>query len=159
MTARELRNPAMGAVVDGAHVLRLRVYYEDTDAGGVVYYANYLRYAERARTEFLRCVAGTAAERMRADGMAFAVRHCTADYRRPARLDDAIEVHTRITDVGGASLAARQEVRRGAELLVEMTVRLACMNGLGRPARMPTAVKRALGACLHGPDTPDTKRI
>src|SRR5262249_19258454 len=92
------------------HVFPVRVYYEDTDAAGIVYYANYLKFAERARTEMLRAHGfehgGIGA------GLAFAVRSCAVDYLRPARLDDALEVRTRITRVGGASLEADQDICR-----------------------------------------------
>lgn len=128
----------------GIHVLPVRVYYEDTDAGGIVYYANYLKFAERARTEFLRDVCGAYYARMLADGMGFVVRRCTVDYGQPARLDDLLEVHSRILDLGGARLTTEQVVRRGGDELVRMTVDLACVSSAGRPARVPAQLRQAL---------------
>ena len=130
--------------VDGVHVFSMRVYYEDTDAAGIVYYANYLKFAERARTEMLRAL-GTNQSRLSAeDGIAFTVRQCIADFLKPARLDDRLEVHTRVTEVGGASLSADQAVRGEAGELVRLGVRLACTNTSGRPARLPKALRASL---------------
>ena len=81
-----------------AHIFPLRVYYEDTDAGGIVYYANYLRFAERARTEYLRSVGADHQTLLAEDGIAFTVRQCSVDYMSPAFLDDPLEVHTRLLD-------------------------------------------------------------
>src|SRR5580704_19496866 len=104
--------PRDGVVAGGAYFFPVRVYYEDTDAAGLVYYANYLKYAERARTELLR-VAGFEQERMRQEtGLVFVVRHCTADYRAAARLDDDLVVETRVTGAGAATLELAQEIRR-----------------------------------------------
>ena len=127
-----------------AHVFPLRVYYEDTDAGGIVYYANYLKFAERARTELLRSVGADHTGLMAEDGVAFTVKNCTIDFQQPARLDDALEVHTRFLEVGGASMSAEQVVQRGEEELVRMTVRLACVGPSGHPARLPVALRDAL---------------
>ena len=80
-----------GMVADGVHVFPVRVYYEDTDAGGIVYYANYLKFAERARTELLRIAGITHSDLMAESGVAFAVRHCAADFIKPARLDDPLD--------------------------------------------------------------------
>lgn len=128
------------------HVFQLRVYYEDTDAGGVVYYANYLKFAERARTEMLRGLGFENSRLMDGDGpgtgIALAVRQMAVDYLKPARLDDLLEVHTRILEIGGASLRLQQLVRRGAEDLVRMQITLACMNLTSkRTARLPTGLK------------------
>ncbi len=126
------------------HVFAVRVYYEDTDAAGIVYYANYLRFAERARTEMLRSIAPEYCDPATAGGIAFAVRHCSADFAQAARLNDALEVHTRIIKVGGASFSVEQVVRRGAEDLVRLDVRLACINGAGRPERIPAGLRASL---------------
>jgi acyl-CoA thioester hydrolase len=130
--------------VQQAHVLPVRVYYEDTDAGGIVYYANYLRFAERGRTEFLRARAPDAARALRDAGAAFAVRHCVADYRRPARLDDALDVHTRVTAIGGASLTMGQDIRRDGDILVDLVVKLVCIDRGGRPLRLGDELLHAL---------------
>ncbi len=138
-----------------AHIYRFRVYHEDIDAGGIVYYANYLKFAERARTEMIGG-AGISQSVLLADpGVAFVVRRCTVDYRAPARLDDEIEVHSRITALGGASLEAEQRVVRlqgmeggpGASdgvTLAALDVRLGCVNLAGRAVRFPAAVRCAL---------------
>jgi acyl-CoA thioester hydrolase len=140
-----------GAIVGGVHVYPLRVYFEDTDTAGVVYYANYLKYAERARTEMLRTLGVPHAAMMAGDGLTFAVRRCEADYLRPAHLDDALEVHTSGIALEAASLWADQVVMRRDETLVRMRLRLACLGEGGRPARLPPALRTALRPLLrHG---------
>lgn len=134
----------------GTHVWPVRIYYEDTDAAGIVYYANYLRYAERARTELLRSLGGEHRALMDTHGMVFAIRSCKADYLAPARLDDALEVRSRLLEVGGASMTAEQVVYRDARMLVRMEVRLACMGRDGRAVRMPVPVRAALRAFQEG---------
>lgn len=130
-----------GRLVDNVHVFPIRVYYEDTDAGGIVYYANYLKFAERARTELLRTAEITHSKLMAGDGVAFAVRHCSADFLKPARLDDALAVHTRIVEVKGASLEMEQTVKRDGVDMVRLRVKLACLTTSGRPARIPAPVR------------------
>ncbi len=129
---------------NGVHVYPLRVYYEDTDAGGVVYYANYLKFAERARTEMLRKLGIDHGELMQNEGIAFAVRHCAMDFLAPARLDDVLEVRTRILQASAATVEAEQVVRRAGSELVRLTARLACVNRAGRPVRLPRRVAAAL---------------
>lgn len=129
---------------DGAHVFPLRVYYEDTDSGGVVYYANYLRFAERARTEMLRAVGFEHGGLSAQYGILFAVRRCEADFRRPARLDDALRVRTGNLEISGAGLWADQTILRGDEVLVTLRIQLACIGPDGRPARLPGALRTAL---------------
>ncbi len=120
----------------------VRVYYEDTDVGGVVYYANYLKFAERARTEALRTLGIDQSDLMAQERVAFAVRECHAEYLKPAHLDDHLMIETRVARMGGASLTMAQRVRRADEVLVEMTVRLACMNvDTGTPVRLPSRVR------------------
>ena len=135
---------AMAVAPGGIHVFPLRVYYEDTDAAGIVYYANYLKFAERARTELMRSCGLEHRRLLDEVGVAFAVRRCEADYLRPARLDDLIEVHTRLLAVRGASLEAEQVVRRDGEDLARLRLRLACMNRDGRPVRLPSRLVRSL---------------
>jgi acyl-CoA thioester hydrolase len=127
-----------------AHRFPLRVYYEDTDAAGIVYYANYLRYAERARTEMLRGTGFASSKLMAENGLALGVRRCNVDYRRPARLDDELEVETRVVRVDGASLELEQLVYRDDEVLVAMDLKLGCMTLDGKPARLPGDVRQAL---------------
>jgi acyl-CoA thioester hydrolase len=107
--------------------LPLRVYYEDTDAAGVVYYASYLRFLERARTEWLRAM-GFEQSSPRMRGAAFAVRSIAAEYLKPARLDDALEVVSNIVSLGRAQVVFAQRVERGGELLVDAAVRVACFD-------------------------------
>ena len=109
-------------------ILALRVYYEDTDAAGVVYYANYLRFCERARTEWLRELGIGQQALMASDGIAFVVRSVKADYLRAARLDDALEVTTRISALRGASLLFEQDVQRAGQLLFSAQVLIACID-------------------------------
>lgn len=132
-----------------AFSLSVRVYWEDTDAGGVVYYANYLKFCERARTEWLRSL-GIDQQRLADDaGLLFVVSTAQVRYLRPARLDDALVVEVRIGERGGASLEFVQHIRRddaSGTLLAEARVLVACVQaGSMRPRRLPDAVTRALG--------------
>ncbi|MFN4090083.1 MAG: YbgC/FadM family acyl-CoA thioesterase [Alphaproteobacteria bacterium] len=146
MTA-EAPRPATGHMAGNVHVMPMRVYYEDTDAGGIVYHANYLRFAERARTEMMRLFsAGDAELTMATYGLAFVARHCTVDYIAPARLDDALEVHSRMLDVRAASLVAEQLVRRMDETIARIEVLLAAIGPEGRAARLPAPIRRGLTA-------------
>jgi acyl-CoA thioester hydrolase len=136
--------PTSGVIAAGRHCLPLRVYYEDTDAGGIVYHAGYLRFAERARTEFLRSL-GFEGERMRAEtGLIWVVRRAEIDFRAPARLDDALIVVTWLRAATGASIRAVQSVRRGVAELVQLHLQLVLLSPSGRPARIPLALRTAL---------------
>ncbi len=147
-------DPATGNV----HVWPIRVYYEDTDAAGIVYYANYLKFAERARTEMLRAI-GIDHSRMQTEtGLAFAVRDCAVDYRLPARLDDALEVHTRVLEVSGAAIRAEQNVLRDVELLVSIALRIVCLRADGRPARLPPDIRAAVAPFDARHTTSEPKR-
>ena len=128
--------------MSAVHTLPVRIYYEDTDAAGIVYYPNYLRFAERARTEFLRDIGFDHIRLAREERMHFVVRSCAVDYLRPARLDDALTVETHISAIAGARLDLRQIVTRDAETLVEIDIRLACMGPDGRPVRLPAALRQ-----------------
>lgn len=138
--------PSSGLIDDAAreHVFPVRVYYEDTDAAGIVYYVNYLKFAERARTEMLRMLGRQQQAMMETEGVAFAVKSARIEYFRPARLDDALTVRTGLVEVAGASLKVRQRVFRGDELLADMLIRLAVMDRSGRPVRLPTDIRAAL---------------
>ncbi|MGH6920912.1 MAG: tol-pal system-associated acyl-CoA thioesterase [Geminicoccaceae bacterium] len=127
----------------------MRVYYEDTDAGGVVYHASYLRFAERARTEMLRCLGLEHGGLMTRFGLAFTVRRCVVDYLAPARLDDRLEVRTGVARIGGASLDLEQRIFRGERLLVRMEVRLAVISSALRAVRLPLALIEALAPLRH----------
>lgn len=129
---------------DNTHITPVRIYYEDTDAGGIVYHSNYLKYAERARTEMMRDLSDGQYARMLSDGLGFIVRRCTVDYAGAAKLDDLVEVHSRVLHVGGASISAEQIVRRGGERLVAMEIKLGCVDGGGRPARIPSDLRAVI---------------
>ena len=136
--------PATGVLVGIEHVYRLRVYFDDTDAAGIVYYANYLRMAERARTEMMRLLGADHAGMMQNDRLVLTVRECAIEYLAPARLDDVLEVRSSLTEVRGASLRARQTVHRDGDLLARIRLRLACVTEAGRPARFPAWLRAAL---------------
>ena len=136
--------PGSGRIARGRHELPVRVYFEDTDAGGVVYHARYFAFAERARTEMLRAVGAPLAELAARQGVGFAVRRLTAEFLRPARLDDALTVRTGLKAFEGASITLEQAICRNATLLVEILLELVCINGRFRPVRVPAAVRSAL---------------
>lgn len=126
--------------------IELRVYYEDTDAAGIVYYANYLRFIERGRTEFLRAL-GHDQNALMAEGVAFAVRELHADYLKPARLDDLLTVDTSIAELGRAQLGFRQSILRDGALLLDARIRVACIDPVrGRPIPIPKAIHAQLAA-------------
>jgi len=121
----------------------LTVYYEDTDAAGVVYYANYLKFMERARTEWLGSLGFGVAEFEAAHGVVFVVHRMEIEYRLPARLSDRLEATMELAELGRARMVALQQVRRGTSVLAEARVTLACVERSSfRPARIP--------AELHG---------
>lgn len=132
------------------HTWPIRVYFEDTDAGGVVYHGNYLKFAERARTELMRAGGFDHSGLAREHGVLIVVRDCTMEFIAPARLDDALEVRSQVTTIGGLVSRFRQEVFRpmaetgGDKLLVRVELRLACIDREFRQARLPEALKRAL---------------
>jgi acyl-CoA thioester hydrolase len=127
------------------HRLTLRVYYEDTDLAGVVYYANYLRFIERGRSEALREGGIDQVALKRDQGLVFVVRSLSIDYLSPARFDDLLEVRTRVARLRGASVEMGQEVWRDNDPLIRAAVTIACMDAAGRPQRLPQAVRLALG--------------
>ena len=155
MTGPDVLAPGSGQRDGATHRFRVRVYYEDTDAGGIVYHANYLNFAERARTEILR-LCGTEQDAMRRDdGVGFTVRRCEIDYRAPARLDDVLEVRTILCDPRGARIGALQSihmVRDGGvdeDWLVRLDLLLACVKENGRPTRLPKRVRSAFATALE----------
>ncbi len=132
---------------DGRHRYAVRVYYEDTDAGGVVYHATYLRFAERARTEALRDLGIPHAEMLQCFTLMFVVRRLEVDYLRPARIDDLLTIVTEPLDVGGASVLLRQDVQGPDGSCAVLTVRLACVTpGEARPRRLPSRWRSVLAA-------------
>jgi len=139
-----------GEIRNGRHAQIVRVYYEDTDFTGIVYHANYLRYMERGRTNYLRLLGADhralfeETER-EAPGFAFVVRSMTIDFLKPARMDDVLEVLTEPQEVRGASITLHQRVMRGDELLVESLVRVAFVSG-GRARPIPKPLRVAMKA-------------
>ena len=131
------------------HRWPVRVYYEDVDLAGIVYYANYLRFIERARSEMVRA-AGIDQAAMRADGLVFAVSRVEADYRAPARYDDALVVETVLAEGGGARFRMDQRVTREGAALFEARVWIVCMDLAGRPRRLPAAVRAMAGGSEPG---------
>ena len=130
----------------GPHSFLLRVYFEDTDAGGMVYHANYLRWAERARTEALREAGLPHQELVEREGAILVVRRVEVEYVRPARLDDALTVETRVLAVRGATLVLDQRARKNGADLAVMRVELACLDRDGfRPRRIPEPWRTAMG--------------
>ena len=123
----------------------MRIYWEDTDAAGIVFYANYLRFFERARTEWLRSL-GFGQEALRRDaGVAFVVTETTVRYRRPARLDDVIDVTVEVVHRGQASLEIAQQALRAGELLADGTIRIGCVElGSFRPCRIPNDIRNSI---------------
>jgi acyl-CoA thioester hydrolase len=127
-----------------SHTLKLRVYYEDTDAAGMVYHANYLKFAERGRSEMLRSLGFGHRRLGQESGIGFAVRRCAVDYLAPARLEDALTVDTRLAGIGAATLTVHQQIRRDGELLVDLDILVACIGRDGRPRRLPSALRAVL---------------
>ena len=136
------------------HVLPLRVYYEDTDLSGVVYHANYLRYMERARTEFFRLAGVTKmADLDSEEPTAWAIREVRASYHRPARIDDALSVHTQLVAISGARIAALQRIHAGKILLVEGRIEACIITLTGKPRRLPQSLRDLLTPFLVETDT------
>jgi acyl-CoA thioester hydrolase len=154
MAPTNLPHPAErpeGASRRTQHTLPLRVYYEDTDAAGMVYHANYLKFAERGRSEMLRSL-GFGHRRLGSeDGVGFAVRRCSVDYLAPARLEDALTVDTTLAGIGAATLTVRQQIRRDGKLLVDLDILVACIGRDGRPRRLPSALRAVLAGEPRAP--------
>jgi acyl-CoA thioester hydrolase len=120
----------------------VRVYYEDTDAGGVVYHARYLCYLERARTEWLRELGYSQARLKQEDSLVFTVVGMTLDFLKPARLDDLLQVRSSVRLAGGASVEFEQQILRGADRILTATVRVACLDSISfHPRRLPAALR------------------
>ncbi|WP_417830293.1 YbgC/FadM family acyl-CoA thioesterase [Thalassospira sp.] len=139
----------MGRLEGKKHIYPLIVYYEDTDAGGIVYHANYLAFAERARSAMLNLLGFTNRNVAERHKVAIAVRHCTLDFRRAARLEDRLTVESRVIKLGGASLGFEQKIIRDGEELVVIEIYLACMslNEL-RAQRLPEELRTVFNQYL-----------
>jgi acyl-CoA thioester hydrolase len=144
--------PASGRFDGKAHLLPVRVYYEDTDFTGVVYHANYLRYFERGRSEFLR-LTGVSHTALRAleQPMAFVVVHMSIDFKKAARIDDALVVRTEYDRVARARLHVRQTLLRGLDVIAEAVEEIACIGLDGRPRRPPPALMEGLRGWFRQP--------
>jgi acyl-CoA thioester hydrolase len=131
------------------HSFPVRVYYEDTDLAGIVYYANYLKFIERGRSEWVRERGVDQAALKAGQGMVFAVRRIEADYLRPARFGEDLVVGTRLREIGGARIVLDQEIARAGERLFQAVVTLVCLTDDGHAARIPAEVRARLSPPMH----------
>lgn len=141
--------PVLGQICPMIHRFECRVYYEDTDLAGIVYYANYLRFIERARSEMLRELGIDQAAMKAQTGVVFAVRQVRADYLAAARYDDLLTVETRVLRVAGARVVLGQDVVRGGETLFSSEITIVALKEGGLPARLPEPVRAAFGGIAH----------
>ena len=130
-------------MAESVHELSVRIYYEDTDLAGIVYYANYLKFIERGRSEWVRA-AGIDQMALKDRGVIFAVRHIVADYLQPAHFGEDLVVTTRLVHLGGARISLGQAVLRGCQALFQAEVTLVCVGRDGRPMRVPREISDAL---------------
>jgi acyl-CoA thioester hydrolase len=137
MTSPSLDTPYRGGFVGKEHHFALTIYFEDTDAYGIVYYANYLKFMERARSDMIRAVGVDQAEELRRSGSAYAVVEVDIKYRRPGRLSDDLQVVSTVEQVRASSVDIHQRVMRGDKLLTDARVTAAFLDGAGRPRRQP----------------------
>ena len=143
-------NPLDGEIRNGKHHQQVRVYYEDTDFSGIVYHASYLRFMERGRTNYLRLIGADhralfEAAAAEAPGFSFVVRHMSIDFKKPAHMDDVLDIVTTPAEVKGASVTLNQKVTRGADLIVEADVQVAFVSG-GRARPIPKPLRIAMAA-------------
>ncbi len=154
MTPKENWRDIAGRLELGRHVLPVRIYYEDTDFSGVVYHAAYLKFLERGRSDFLR-LCGVHHHELAAGAfgamIVFAVRHMEIDFLKPARIDDLLEIETRLIIAKGARLVLEQEIRRGEERLFRASVTVAVMTSEGKPTRLPEVLRRKLTSHVDVP--------
>ena len=130
------------------HRLMVRVYYEDTDAGGIVYYANYLKFAERARTEMLREIGYEHKDNEKNHGINFVVRLCNIEFYKPGLLDDFLEVQTEILAVRGASIRMRQSIKKQSQDLALLEIKLACICSNGNVMRIPLKLRNRISGLI-----------
>lgn len=138
-----------GHFVDGQHYCSFSVYYEDTDAGGIVYYANYLKFAERARTEALRAMGISQAALREQEGVFFVVTRCEIDFKLPARLDDSIVIETQLLALRKVRMSMRQILTRDQIPLVDLIVTIAMINEHGKPSAIPKFIAQSLSDHLR----------
>jgi len=149
--------PREGRLADGVHLFPVHVYYEDTDAGGVVYYANYLKFAERARSEAIRALGASHGRLRDESGVVLAVHRLAAEYLAPARLDDDLVVHTRVLGASGAAIELEQTITRANTRLFAMTCTVVCVAKSGRPTRLPPPL--AAVVAQFDPQTSSTPKV
>ena len=148
----ESKNLISGVWLNNIHRFRTRIYYDATDAGGIVYHADYLTLAEHARTESLRSCQVNQVDILREQGVSLAVRYCSIEFKKPARLDDLIEIQTKFNSVSGAKIEAKQSIHKITDgvvdesWLVQLNVQLACINSRGRATRFPRLVRQAISS-------------
>ena len=146
----EFKDLISGVWLNNIHRFRTRIYYDATDAGGIVYHADYLKLAEHARTESLRSCEVNQIDILGEQGVSLAVRYCSVDFKKPARLDDLIEIQTEFNSVSGAKIEANQTIHKITNgivdegWLVQLNVQLACINSRGRATRFPRVVRQAI---------------
>ena len=134
---------------DGTFSFPARIYYEDTDAGGIVYYANYLKYAERARTEYLRYLGINQQEMLKNKGIGFVVRDCHITYKSPAKLDDALNITCKVTELKGVSLKMEQKLYHKENTICEIEITLVFLSlATMRPTKIPVEISSLLSASL-----------
>lgn len=143
------KNSRIKERLGGHYNFSTRVYYEDTDSAGIVYYANYLKFIERARTEMLRNIGVTHRNLEEKNGVKFVVKNCFINYLRPAFLDDNLSIESRISDLGGASMKLNQEVFCNGEHLISAVVRLALINKTGAPSRFPKNLRILISKAIQ----------
>ena len=150
MDNHEFKDLISGVWLNNIHRFRTRIYYDATDAGGIVYHADYLTLAEHARTESLRSCEINQIDILGEQGVSLAVRYCSVDFKKPDRLDDLIEIQTEFNSVSGAKIEANQTIHKitngivDESWLVQLNVKLACINSRGRATRFPRVVRQAI---------------
>lgn len=146
--------PDLAGRIEGSkHILPVRVYHEDTDFTGLVYHANYLKFCERGRSDFVRLAGLSQTQLFDGDAdkepAAFVVRHMDVDYLKPARMNDALEVLTGVAELGGATMTLRQEVKRDGVVLCRVMVKIVLISQSGKPRRLGALVRDALQAFVN----------
>ncbi|WP_025899237.1 tol-pal system-associated acyl-CoA thioesterase [Sneathiella glossodoripedis] len=131
------------------HVFPVQIYWEDTDAGGIVYHANYLKFTERARSDLLRGIGIDQPKMMTEHGQNFVVRDSAIEFLKPAHLDETLRVRTTLLELKSASLRLQQDIFRGEELLIKSRVRVACLQKNGRPARFLPQIKDSFASLVN----------
>jgi len=138
-----------GRIEGDRHILPIRIYFEDTDFSGVVYHGGYIRFMERGRSDFVRLIGighGDLDAGVHGEPLVFAVRRIDIEYRKPALIDDVVEVETRVKEIRGASIVLDQTIRRGGDVLTEAAVTVAFVNREGKARRIPESVRERLAA-------------